>query len=165
MHLRFDGKLGFPGGIIDGNETVIDGVTREIKEEMNIDVKLCPEDFVSLETVEYHRQKHDKVWNKMNLYFFAKEMDESTFLQMEEKCRKAQHFGIEVLGTIRAPLHQWTNATNAEQKPEGFPLFLTHTFAGNAKGQLLLALNKHKIMTEENLISAYKMYHQKKDRR
>ena len=36
MHLRFDGYLGFPGGTIEPNETVIDGVSREVQEEVAI---------------------------------------------------------------------------------------------------------------------------------
>ena len=35
MHLRFDGTLGFPGGLIDENEDILDGLHRELREEIN----------------------------------------------------------------------------------------------------------------------------------
>ncbi|KAA0183280.1 hypothetical protein HAZT_HAZT002995 [Hyalella azteca] len=34
MHLRFDGTFGFPGGLINRGEDILDGLTRELKEEL-----------------------------------------------------------------------------------------------------------------------------------
>ena len=34
LQLRFDGFLGFPGGIVEANETILESVTREVLEEM-----------------------------------------------------------------------------------------------------------------------------------
>lgn len=34
MHLRFDGTFGFPGGLLEPEEDVIDGLNREMAEEI-----------------------------------------------------------------------------------------------------------------------------------
>lgn len=34
MHLRFDGTFGFPGGLIKPGEDVVDGLNREMAEEI-----------------------------------------------------------------------------------------------------------------------------------
>ena len=53
---------------------------------------------------------------------------------------------------VRAPLHLWKEA-------DGFPKFLTNAFAGTGKAQLLMALYKSKVMTEDEIIQAYQLYH------
>jgi len=37
MQMRFDGKLGFPGGMIDQGEDVLPGMNRELVEELAIE--------------------------------------------------------------------------------------------------------------------------------
>ena len=135
MHLRFDGKLGYPGGIIDPGETIIEGVQREILEETNLKMKLTPDDFVASMEEEYKAIRHGKEYEKIKLYFFSKEIDEENFLKFEDESRQAKHFGIEILGHIRAPLYRF-------RQTEGLPRFLTNSFAGTAKVQLLLAICK-----------------------
>ena len=83
MHLRCDGPLGFPGGIIESNEDVLTGVTREVQEEIGFDVQLSEKDFVARILQPYHRQKGDKTWDTLNSYFFAKEITEEEFKAME----------------------------------------------------------------------------------
>merc|ERR1719470_807623 len=36
MHLRFDGRLGFPGGLLDAEENIETALNREISEEMGL---------------------------------------------------------------------------------------------------------------------------------
>ena len=38
MQLRFDGKIGFPGGLLESNEEVHTGLNRELKEEIDLDL-------------------------------------------------------------------------------------------------------------------------------
>ncbi|KAK7078222.1 NUDIX domain [Halocaridina rubra] len=40
MHLRFDGSFGFPGGIIEDGEDVVEGLNREMTEEIGWDTSL-----------------------------------------------------------------------------------------------------------------------------
>ena len=155
MHLRFDGFLGFPGGIIEENETIIEGVSREVHEEMNIDPKdlqLTSEDFVCRAIIDKSDEKFGRSWSKLKLYFFSKEISEEAFEKMEVESRKAIHFGTEILGNIRVPVHRW-------REIDGLPRFLTNAFAGTAKPQLCMALCKHNILPKENVMEAYKMHH------
>jgi len=155
MHLRFDGFLGFPGGFIEHNETIIDGVSREVQEEMAFNqsmLKLTTNDFVCRTTIPY--QKSGTNFKKMNLFFFSKEISEDDFIQMEENSKKAEHFGSEILGIIRVPVYFW-------REKGGFPTFLTNAFACTAKPQLLLALYKNGILTKEEIMESYKLLHQK----
>ena len=100
MHLRFDGKLGYPGGMIDPGETIIQGVEREILEETNLKVKITPKDFIAAMQQNYSRTKNGKSYEKIKLYFFAKEIDEKSFVEFEEESRKAKHFGEEVINKL-----------------------------------------------------------------
>ena len=86
----------------------------------------------------------------MHLFFFSKEISEEDFILMEENSKKAEHFGSEILGTMRVPVYFW-------REKGGFPTFLKNAFAGTAKPQLLLALYKHDILAKEELIKAYTM--------
>ena len=38
MQLRQDGKVGFPGGLVDPGEEACEGLMRELSEEMALDV-------------------------------------------------------------------------------------------------------------------------------
>lgn len=37
MQMRFDGHIGFPGGLIEPGEEVVHGLIREMHEEINLD--------------------------------------------------------------------------------------------------------------------------------
>ena len=154
MHLRFDGYLGYPGGLIDPGETIIEGVSREIKEEIGIDqsdFKLTKQDFVCRMTVPY--QKPGRKHKKSHLFFFSKEVSEENFLLMEENSKKAEHFGSEILGNIRVPLY-----TLPWNEKDGFPAFLTNAFVSVAKLQLFLTLYKNEILTSEEIMKSHKIF-------
>ena len=38
MQMRFDGMIGFAGGLVDPGEEVCEGLNRELKEETNLDI-------------------------------------------------------------------------------------------------------------------------------
>ena len=67
---------------------------RELREELN-----CS-DVAGFEYLCSHEVPADD----MRTHFFAKEVSEEAFFQIEAAACKAQHFGSEVLGYIRAPL-------------------------------------------------------------
>lgn len=37
MQMRFDGHVGFPGGLVEPGEDVVHGLIREMQEEINLD--------------------------------------------------------------------------------------------------------------------------------
>ena len=99
MQLRFDGKFGYPGGFIDPGESIVEGVNREMNEEMSIDldeVSVTEKDFVFSVEQEQKDEKFGQKFAKLKLYFFVKEIDEATFNKIESNSRNAEHFGTEV---------------------------------------------------------------------
>ena len=99
MQLRFDGKFGYPGGFIDPGESIVEGVNREMNEEMSIDlneVSVTEKDFVFSVEQEQKDEKFGQKFSKLKLYFFVKEIDEATFNKIETNSRTAEHFGTEV---------------------------------------------------------------------
>ncbi|ROT69831.1 U8 snoRNA-decapping enzyme [Penaeus vannamei] len=126
MHLRFDGTFGFPGGLIEDGEDVIDGLNREMAEEIGWNP--------ALETRK-----------NMVLHFFIVQITLEQFTELEKNCVLAPEYGNEVFGTIRVPLYTMANEYS------GLPAFLNNKFIGIAKQQLLLALYQQKIMPESEI--------------
>jgi len=142
MHLRFDGLLGFPGGLIDPGESVEVGLNREVKEEMGLDFGITAEDWIST----YYSAK-----NKILNHFYCKEVEESKFLEIERSSIHAEEYGVEILGHIRVPLY---NYMNRRGKPVGLAQFLQQRFAGNGRDQLLACLQAKHILTSEEISAA-----------
>ena len=40
MQMRFDGHVGFPGGLVEAGEEVVHGLIREMEEEINLDSQI-----------------------------------------------------------------------------------------------------------------------------
>lgn len=93
MQMRFDGRLGFPGGMIDeknvDSRTIVDGLNKELVEETNLDKKYF---FTKENYCITHRHK------KTNdcFHFFSKEVSVEDFLEIEINSLKAEDFGKEV---------------------------------------------------------------------
>ena len=51
---------------------------------------------------------------------------------------------VQVLGVIRCPLYTLPNGL-------GFPGFLNHSFIGNSRSQLLVTLERHDMLTAEEI--------------
>ena len=88
--MRFDGMLGFPGGLVEQDEDPITGLNRELVEEIGIDLD---QHSVKLED---HIATHLHEKKKLILHAFAKEVTEADFKVLEERTLKAQEYGIEV---------------------------------------------------------------------
>ena len=170
MQLRFDGALGFPGGLIDPGEAIVDGLNRECIEEIGLD----PKHFVTDEDLVFSAfTTKSPRWPRLELHAFAKEVSNQEFQRIEQNVFEAKDFGDEVrpnslilnlhtqhynfliyplpqtLGLIRVPLYI-QNQVDVGTRIGGLPLFLRNCFAGNAKRQLLyLAMCKDLISQEE----------------
>ena len=94
MQLRFDGALGFPGGLIDPGEVIVDGLNRECSEEIGLDPKyfVTEDDLVfSAFTTKSPR------WPRLEMHAFAKEVSAQDYLRIEQNVFNAKDFGDEVL--------------------------------------------------------------------
>jgi U8 snoRNA-decapping enzyme len=166
MQMRFDGKLGFTGGIVENGETAEFGVGREMQEELGVDPKRFPlsKDHLIM-TQPFSCATLPEV---KTLYFYALEVQEEEIMEIEKNARHAVHFGEEVshfikqfkidfflnlcfkqvLGWIRVPLYTMKDSYS------GFPAFLENNFVGNARQQLIEALIKIGVMSRDEIDAA-----------
>ena len=89
--MRFDGRLGFPGGFVDyDDKSLEDALYRELSEEMG----LLPKKFEIL-TSDYlftHRFEEKKYC----LHFYGKEVTPNEYLQIEKRDGVQNYDGFEV---------------------------------------------------------------------
>lgn len=69
MQMRFDGHIGFPGGLIDEGESPWGAVSRECFEELGWRANITADDFLFA---------HAHEPNRLLTFFFAKELSEET---------------------------------------------------------------------------------------
>ena len=87
MQMRFDGLLGFPGGVVDQGETPEEAVSRELGEEVGGGVTIERSNHVL--TTFSHK-------TKFCLHFYAKQLLMTTFRQLEEGSILAKDWSTEV---------------------------------------------------------------------
>ena len=90
MQIRFDGTLGFPGGVVDKGETPEVAVNREMCEELGC----SPDSCVILETDHVMSQVSYKT--RFCLHFYAKQITLATLQQMERSAIVCSDYGSEV---------------------------------------------------------------------
>ena len=90
MQVRFDGTLGFPGGIVDKGETPEVAVNREMCEELGC----SPDSCVILEMDHVMSQVSYKT--QFCLHFYAKQITLATLQQMERGVITCKEYGSEV---------------------------------------------------------------------
>ncbi|XP_054664628.1 U8 snoRNA-decapping enzyme-like [Grus americana] len=131
MQLRFDGRFGFPGGLVEpGGESLEAGLHRELLEELGpaaSGLRLQP---------RHHRGA--RVWPLgrtgsgsdagLVTHFYIRRLRLEELAAIERGGPTAPEHGLEVQGLVRVPLGG------------GLPAFLQHRFAGDAREQLLGAL-------------------------
>ncbi|KFM62925.1 U8 snoRNA-decapping enzyme, partial [Stegodyphus mimosarum] len=115
MQLRFDGCMGFPGGIIEEGTNIVSGLNRELEEEINLNSKY----FI---TDENHLFSHVNFEAKTCYHFYGKEVSKEEFQCIEKNALDARDYGIETFGMIRVPLFTMQDGIR------GFPTFLTNCF-------------------------------------
>ncbi|XP_076468899.1 U8 snoRNA-decapping enzyme-like [Babylonia areolata] len=148
MQMRFDGVIGFPGGLVDSGEDLVTALNREMEEEIGLEVSKYSF------TADDHVETMVNQVKKLVLHFFVKEITEEEFCLVEQRQLSAPEFGVETMGCIRVPLYTMPDGLR------GFPAFLANQFIGNARHQLLTGLSHCKIMTQEEIQSSLAKCHQ-----
>ncbi|GAA6103972.1 U8 snoRNA-decapping enzyme isoform X2 [Tachysurus ichikawai] len=143
MQMRFDGLLGFPGGLVKPSEESLEaGLSRELQEELGAAVSVSVNDYVS----SHFAQSPPR----LILHFYCKKITESELLEIERAAvSNAVDHGFEVLGLTRVPLYTLRNGG-------GLPWFLSHSFISNSRAQLLEALQHLELVSPQNLEEAVK---------
>jgi len=91
MQMRFDGFLGFPGGFIDPTDkTIVDGLNRELVEEINFDTDkhALTQNHYVMSCVCSHK--------KIVKHFYVIEVTTSEFEEIEKRVLAAHDWGGEV---------------------------------------------------------------------
>uniref|UniRef100_A0A2K6EY25 U8 snoRNA-decapping enzyme n=1 Tax=Propithecus coquereli TaxID=379532 RepID=A0A2K6EY25_PROCO len=128
MQMRFDGRLGFPGGFVDTQDSSLeDGLNRELREELGEAVAAF-----RVERADY-RSSHAGSGPRVVAHFYAKRLTLEQLLAVETGATRAKDHGLEVLGLVRVPLYTLRDGVG------GLPTFLENSFIGAAREQLLEA--------------------------
>ncbi|XP_071783714.1 U8 snoRNA-decapping enzyme [Centroberyx gerrardi] len=145
MQMRFDGLLGFPGGLVNPSEETLEaGLSRELWEELGVALAVSVEDHVA----SCHAPASSPSSSRLITHFYVKKMEEEQIKEVERAAvSTATDHGQEVLGMVRVPVY-------AMKGGGGLPSFLSHSFIGNARSQLLDALLRFNLVTPKELHKA-----------
>ncbi|KAF7696051.1 U8 snoRNA-decapping enzyme [Silurus meridionalis] len=141
MQMRFDGLLGFPGGLVKPSEESLEaGLCRELQEELGVAVPVTIDHYVSTHLAQ--SPPH------LILHFYCKKITEAELLEIERAAvSNAVDHGLEVMGLTRVPLYTLRNGG-------GLPWFLSHSFISNSRAQLLEALRRLDLVSPQTLEEA-----------
>ncbi|XP_019291930.1 U8 snoRNA-decapping enzyme [Panthera pardus] len=140
MQMRFDGRLGFPGGLVNLQDTSLEaGLNRELIEELGEAVA----DF-RVERADY-RSSHAGSGPHVVAHFYAKRLTLEQLVAVEMGATRAKDHGLEVLGLVRVPLYTLRDGVG------GLPAFLENSFIGTAREQLLEAIQDLELVESGSL--------------
>uniref|UniRef100_A0A4W5LQH6 U8 snoRNA-decapping enzyme n=1 Tax=Hucho hucho TaxID=62062 RepID=A0A4W5LQH6_9TELE len=173
MQMRFDGLLGFPGGLVDpSEESLEEGLSRELWEELGFSLSVTVEDHVS----SCHNPSSSS--SHLITHFYSRRMEEKEIREVEKAaastatdhghevafvCTVCLHLSFwhslhpatfstpplfQVMGMVRVPLYTLKGGGG------GLPSFLSHSFIGNSRSQLEDALVRFGLVTPEELQTA-----------
>uniref|UniRef100_A0A8C5LGU3 U8 snoRNA-decapping enzyme n=1 Tax=Jaculus jaculus TaxID=51337 RepID=A0A8C5LGU3_JACJA len=141
MQMRFDGRLGFPGGFVDAQDPSLeDGLNRELREELGEAVSAF-----RVERADY-RSSHAGHRPRVVAHFYAKRLTLEQLQAVEVGAVRAKDHGLEVLGLVRVPLYTLRDGVG------GLPAFLENSFIGAAREQLLEALQDLELLEPGSVI-------------
>ena len=104
--MRFDGTMGFPGGIADKGETPEMALNREMSEELG-----CSVDNFAITPADHLFSKISpnlKRGKKLCFHSYAKEISFETLEQLENSSVAGSDYGLEVM-TVYAVLFMYCN--------------------------------------------------------
>lgn len=145
MQMRFDGLLGFPGGLVNPSEETLEaGLSRELSEELGVALPISVDDHVD----SCRAPASSPSSSHLITHFYVKKMEEEQIKEVEKAAAStATDHGQEVLGMVRIPLYTMKGGG-------GLPSFLSHSFIGNARSQLVDSLLRFNLITPEELHKA-----------
>uniref|UniRef100_A0AAQ4R7C4 U8 snoRNA-decapping enzyme n=1 Tax=Gasterosteus aculeatus aculeatus TaxID=481459 RepID=A0AAQ4R7C4_GASAC len=148
MQMRFDGLLGFPGGFVNLSEESLEaGLGRELLEELGVAFQILEEDHVD-SCFAPASSPASSTSPRLITHFYTKKMEEGQIRAVETAAvTTATDHGQEVLGMVRVPLHSTKGGG-------GLASFLSHSFVGNARFQLLHTLLRLHLVAPEELREA-----------
>ncbi|XP_047420899.1 U8 snoRNA-decapping enzyme-like isoform X2 [Sciurus carolinensis] len=135
MQMRFDGRLGFPGGFVETQDRNLeDGLNRELREKLG--------EAVSAFRVERTDYRSSRAATKTHVvaHFYTKRLTLEQLEAVEASAPRAKDHGLEVLGLVRVPLYTLRDGVG------GLSAFLENSFIGNAREELLGALRDLEIL-------------------
>ena len=130
MQMREDGKLGFPGGTVEGRpkspRDIVNALNRELEEEINYKGNIEPDSRV---------MSHLHLTPKGNgvTHFFMKRVSEDEFRKIEKEHMEARDFPKESLGIFRVPIYS--------DEPKFLANFAQNNFLANFLDYLLEAID------------------------
>ncbi|KAG7239872.1 hypothetical protein INR49_030606 [Caranx melampygus] len=141
MQMRFDGLLGFPGGLVNPDEETLEaGLSRELSEELGVAIPVSEEDRVASCHAPGPIRSHGLI-----THFYVKKIEEEQIREVEKAAVcTATDYGQEVLGMVRVPLYTL-------RAGGGLALFLSHSFIGNARSQLVDSLLRFNLVSPKEL--------------
>ncbi|XP_039630593.1 U8 snoRNA-decapping enzyme isoform X2 [Polypterus senegalus] len=147
--MRFDGRIGFPGGFVDLQDCSLeDGLNRELYEEVGCTLRLSDADHMCSHVTDTPQ--------KLVTHFYTKELSLAELQQVEAGAVSAKEHGLESMGLIRVPLFTLRDGVG------GLPAFLCNNFIGNARDELVDALRRLRLINEDRLASALEVSHKQK---
>mmetsp|Transcript_62143 Transcript_62143/g.142289 ORF Transcript_62143/g.142289 Transcript_62143/m.142289 type:complete len:345 (+) Transcript_62143:49-1083(+) len=145
MNARFDGKMGFFGGVVEDEETLQETLCRELREELNYE---AGPDLAGFE----YLCSHEVPSERMRTHFFAKEVTTEEFFKTERGAFEAVHWGSEVVGLVRVPL--FVNETAELPDPTGLPNFLRGNFHQGVIEELFYVVAAKRLISLDKLEAA-----------
>ncbi|CAO2633755.1 U8 snoRNA-decapping enzyme [Lemmus lemmus] len=140
MYMRFDGRLGFPGGFVpDRSPTLEDGLNNELLKRLGEGVSTF-----SVVHSDYRSSLAD-ARSKVVAHFYAKCLTLEQLQAVEASAPLAKDYGLEVFGLVRVPLFTLQDGVG------GLPAFLENSFIGASRGHLLEALQDLGILDPETI--------------
>lgn len=144
MMMRFDGRLGFPGGFVDTRDSSLeDGLNRELLEELGPAFNT-----LKVTCKDYRSSQARELPQKGVTHFFTKELKLEEIEAIEKEGVFAKDHGLEVMGLVRVPLYTLRDGFG------GLPAFLSNNFIGNSKSQLLYGLRTLRLLREDQIQDA-----------
>ncbi|XP_054636820.1 U8 snoRNA-decapping enzyme-like isoform X2 [Dunckerocampus dactyliophorus] len=147
MQMRFDGMLGFPGGFVNQSQESLEaGLCRELEEEVGVALSISEDDHMDAQ----HAPGTSPSSPRLITHFYVKKLEEEQIREVEKaSVSTATDHGQEVLGMVRVPLYTTKGGG-------GLSSFLSHTFIGNARSQLVNSLLRLHLVSPEDLRKALK---------